>query len=1161
MTSKRSTIANQNMHGFNKVKSNKKRNSTLLLDDDSGVIGSVGNDMSNKSNAVLASQAAMAALYNKANPSTTTSTTAKKIKTKKVVTSKVTNHKTTNPKHAPKMKNSNTKKLPITKIVIPEDISANKNKLKREKVEAMYKKHSLPTAKTTYKQKHVSKNIPKNSMKTDGHHYTEFVKLQKEATALDNNVKKNSTSKSNKLHDKPLVQKKRNPQNISGALGSSTSLSSKNNVDPKNKIAPKLGLSAMAASKALSEFKNMELALEHDADDSGSVDTFDKNLNKQSFNIVKNPRKLTVEEEIQEQVYNEEMLKNLERDTEEALKINAITNKIAANVLKNHSHGDVDNKTIKIQDSIKNNNNNNINNDEYEEDADEESITSSEKQKVEPERDEEIISKIHSEPEVSFNLATVKRRPPPLTTSENISFANLPKLETNFSSIKEEPLSGDNTVEAITNLSNDTDDIHSLQPTPLAYKHSFRSISDPVNINNSMEDIEKKRSRAITISDKSPQATTSSNKSPTTRFKRSHTISTLFKDMLSSGNTSPTNTSAAVTRASSFTTKESTVKTNNDPACTHSSPNILRRTIRSLSLSLNNSGTATDKSKTTPSTPKKPEEKITKKNVAENEKLNHGNERPEYSVLQNTLLPSYYKTRNSLNLASNGSDNGVQFRTTLREDAQTSKGSKLKNYIHWGHSNNLENDNSNSKEKHSFFGHSKNKRSIFTDSKDTKNKKEGGLEANRRYSNSTMRSSLDYTSNNSNSMGHRNSYSSSGDNFTIDDTKDSDDMLSYFENSRDIKEEKPHSNGHKTDLFLKLPAKLAYKSMKKHADNWEFSKNKTFNKVLHHDDKRPSLSEETSFINSEYNTSIPTTDHAIQQLQQQQQQPESNYILGLHSRSKKSKKFDENKPWKSHVDLGYITSEEKKRYEGIWVSNKNRFLEMLPQQNHHLKKIHSNRLTPEKSPHSLLSGDTDTVVRNLEKMEPELVVLQNSVSPQSTTMLLPLSDPSNEVGVPTPQISVFGLPANGTGEQDKGEYGADDDYDGEEEEEDLMVNFVVYEIYNRSNLPPRILRQIYYMVDLRHDGTITKKSFIVGMWLIDQCLYGKKLPAVIPDLVWDSVEKMVIGVDVSHKSIQKNKKRNARREIKELKRHEKIVKESNKKELQQQQLQQQSLDQ
>ncbi|OBA25970.1 hypothetical protein HANVADRAFT_12539, partial [Hanseniaspora valbyensis NRRL Y-1626] len=165
----------------------------------------------------------------------------------------------------------------------------------------------------------------------------------------------------------------------------------------------------------------------------------------------------------------------------------------------------------------------------------------------------------------------------------------------------------------------------------------------------------------------------------------------------------------------------------------------------------------------------------------------------------------------------------------------------------------------------------------------------------------------------------------------------------------------------------------------------------------------------------------------------------------------KSKKFDENKPWKSHVDLGYITSEEKKRYEGIWVSNKNRFLEMLPQQNHHLKKIYK------------------------------------------------------------------------------------------EEEEDFMVNFVVYEIYNRSNLPPRILCQIYYMIDLKHDGTITKNSFIVGMWLIDQCLYGKKLPAVIPDLVWDSVEKMVIGVDVSHKSIQKNKKRNARREIKELKRHEKIV--------------------
>lgn len=117
-------------------------------------------------------------------------------------------------------------------------------------------------------------------------------------------------------------------------------------------------------------------------------------------------------------------------------------------------------------------------------------------------------------------------------------------------------------------------------------------------------------------------------------------------------------------------------------------------------------------------------------------------------------------------------------------------------------------------------------------------------------------------------------------------------------------------------------------------------------------------------------------------------------------------------------------------------------------------------------------------------------------------------------------------------------------------EEDLMVNFVAYEIYNRSNLPPKVLKKIYDLIDVRQDGALNKQSFIVGMWLIDQCLYGKKLPDKVPDLVWTSVDKMVIGVDISHKSLLRNKKKIARQEIKDLKKHEKVVKEINKKEQQ-----------
>lgn len=37
------------------------------------------------------------------------------------------------------------------------------------------------------------------------------------------------------------------------------------------------------------------------------------------------------------------------------------------------------------------------------------------------------------------------------------------------------------------------------------------------------------------------------------------------------------------------------------------------------------------------------------------------------------------------------------------------------------------------------------------------------------------------------------------------------------------------------------------------------------------------------------------------------------------------------------------------------------------------------------------------------------------------------------------------------------------------------------------------------------DGTLTCEEFIVGMWLIDQCLYGRKLPKVIPLSVWETI--------------------------------------------------------
>lgn len=98
---------------------------------------------------------------------------------------------------------------------------------------------------------------------------------------------------------------------------------------------------------------------------------------------------------------------------------------------------------------------------------------------------------------------------------------------------------------------------------------------------------------------------------------------------------------------------------------------------------------------------------------------------------------------------------------------------------------------------------------------------------------------------------------------------------------------------------------------------------------------------------------------------------------------------------------------------------------------------------------------------------------------------------------------------------------------------------VVREIWKRSQLNLDTLARIWYLVlsirkikwlqlssdrnlvnDLENesepepedfdDGTLTREEFIVGMWIIDQCLYGRKLPKVISREVWHSVNSDVL---------------------------------------------------
>lgn len=170
-----------------------------------------------------------------------------------------------------------------------------------------------------------------------------------------------------------------------------------------------------------------------------------------------------------------------------------------------------------------------------------------------------------------------------------------------------------------------------------------------------------------------------------------------------------------------------------------------------------------------------------------------------------------------------------------------------------------------------------------------------------------------------------------------------------------------------------------------------------------------------------------------------------------------NRKFNEDKPWKSHTDITFVTDNERKRYESMWVSNRHRHLNLL-------------------SWWPSLTHDS-TVINNLP-------------------------------------------------------------------EDGLILNVIVHDIWKRSYLPNNLLAEIYTKVDSRKDGTLDRKSFIVGMWLVDQCLYGRKLPNIVEQCVWDSVDRYTSTTVVpvsTLKAMAKQKKKQMKEEIKNIKKENRVV--------------------
>lgn len=79
---------------------------------------------------------------------------------------------------------------------------------------------------------------------------------------------------------------------------------------------------------------------------------------------------------------------------------------------------------------------------------------------------------------------------------------------------------------------------------------------------------------------------------------------------------------------------------------------------------------------------------------------------------------------------------------------------------------------------------------------------------------------------------------------------------------------------------------------------------------------------------------------------------------------------------------------------------------------------------------------------------------------------------------------------------------------------DSVLNIVVRDIWSRSHLPNDVLADIWDLVDTQGDDRLKRHEFVVGMWLIDQRLKGRKTPFKVSESLWNSV-RLLHGVKLS----------------------------------------------
>lgn len=191
-----------------------------------------------------------------------------------------------------------------------------------------------------------------------------------------------------------------------------------------------------------------------------------------------------------------------------------------------------------------------------------------------------------------------------------------------------------------------------------------------------------------------------------------------------------------------------------------------------------------------------------------------------------------------------------------------------------------------------------------------------------------------------------------------------------------------------------------------------------------------------------------------------------------NKRKEKKMAFNEDKPWKNHNELRYVTEQERKRYEGVWVSNKGLYMNFVVTR---LMGVDYTKQPQDEEKFGLTEEEASTKAARL--------------SSKATTNLEGATIADYQKLHDLVNIDI----------------------------NQLIHGVVVKRIWKRSRLSNETLEAIWNLVDFRQDGSLNKAEFLVGMWLVDQCLYGRKLPKKVDDVVWESLGNIGINVQIKKK--------------------------------------------